>query len=207
MEKEIVKTIVDVQRQNRKAILGGFGSISVEKSNEDELEKAHVKEYQRKTKSGKLSTVKQHEDKRKNHLDYNETKARRFARERGLDPNHKDTIDEYKKTEEHYQDRKNRKEGNFGSSFKNKASTLTVNDVEKIIHNEKYFKGENHSRAKMVLMDFAKNKEKSNHGEQLYDEEMDRKEKKYIHSAVDRYLEDKESKRKLKKNNIKRNDK
>lgn len=56
MEKEIVKTIVDIQNQNRKAILGGFV---------DNIEKAHVKAHTKKTKSGKMVQVKEHEDKRK----------------------------------------------------------------------------------------------------------------------------------------------
>lgn len=54
MEKQIKETIFIEQEKTRNLILDNFIDIS----------KAHVKEHQRKTKSGKLVSVKEHNDKR-----------------------------------------------------------------------------------------------------------------------------------------------
>jgi hypothetical protein len=48
--------ITGLNERNRQAILENVGGI--------EFEKAHIKQHQRKSKSGKLSNVKEHEDKR-----------------------------------------------------------------------------------------------------------------------------------------------
>ena len=54
MEQNLIKSIKDQKEIRTQSILGGFVT----------MEKAHVKAHTRKTKSGKLSQVKDYEDKR-----------------------------------------------------------------------------------------------------------------------------------------------
>lgn len=170
VENVIVDSIGNTQSNIKRNILKGFG---IEESNNEEIEKARVRSHSRKTKSGKLSQVKEYEDSR--------TKKKEEGKEGKVTWEGK----------KHFE---------YRERFYSKIKGLNKQDVENIIQDEKYFKGVDHSRASVVLEGLVDAKgnpkkfEASNAGF-LY-LRMDKDERTKIHTAVSRYQNDSEKKKK-----------
>ena len=88
LEKNNMNVFTSIQDRSA-MIASGFVKSKVAKTNDnDNIEKSVVHEHQRKSKSGKLSQVKEYEDKRQKHEDDNEIKKlRKF-----IDENHTDAF-------------------------------------------------------------------------------------------------------------------
>jgi hypothetical protein len=86
----LTNVILDHESAARKQIMKSF----IVKPEDDILEKAHVKSYARHSKSGKLSQVKEHEDKRASKRAWDEKQKKQAAKISPVAGHHEKSVEE-----------------------------------------------------------------------------------------------------------------